>query len=105
MLPRWCWPQLLGQPLILMCSFAASGSATAISVTRSWMARFSPIELVMPSLQLSVPGQLTTSRTVSAPASARSSAASRAYTSYRLSSRTQRSTMFCCTVVRAFPPQ
>ena len=38
-----------------------SGSVICIDSRRSWTAWLSPIELVMPSLQLSVPGQLTTS--------------------------------------------
>ena len=60
-----------------------SGSVIAIASSRSLIARFSPIELVMPSLQLSVPGQVTTSVISSAPASARPSAPNRSQTSYK----------------------
>ena len=73
MFAMWCWPQLFGQPLILMWIFFVSESVTFIASTRAWMAAFSPIELVIPSLQLSVPGQLSTSVIVCAPASARPS--------------------------------
>ena len=53
----------------------------SIASTRSRTAWFSPIELVMPSLQESVPGQLTTSLISSAPASPRPSSRSARQTS------------------------
>ena len=68
---------------------------------RSRSAWLRPIELVMPSLQESVPGQETTSATSRGPGAPRPSSWSARHTSYVLSSRTQRKTMFCCTVVRA----
>ena len=77
----------------------------SIASIRSCTASFRPIELVMPSLQESVPGQLTTSVTSWAPASPRPSLRSRFQTSYTVSSRTQRSTRFWPTVVRAKPPE
>ena len=61
MLAMWCWLQPFGQPLILMWIRLVSASEISISSTRSLIARLRPIELVIPSLQLSVPGQLTTS--------------------------------------------
>ena len=61
MLAMWCWLQPFGQPLILMWICLVSASVISISSSRSLIARLRPIELVMPSLQLSVPGQLTTS--------------------------------------------
>ena len=63
----WCWPQPFGQPDILMWICLVRGSVIPIDSIRSWIARLSPIELVMPSLQLSVPGQETTSSISSAP--------------------------------------
>ena len=51
-----------------MWTFRVSGSVIPIASIRSSIARFSPIELVMPSLHESVPGQLTTSAISSAPA-------------------------------------
>ncbi len=101
MLAMWCWLQPFGQPLILMWIRLVSGSSIRISSRRSWRAWLSPIELVMPSLQESVPGQDTTSVISSAPASSNPSSPSRCHTSYTLSSRTHRSTRFCCTLVRA----
>ena len=73
MLAMWCWLQPFGQPLILMWICLVSGSVISISSSRSWTAWLRPIELVMPSLQLSVPGQLTTSVICAAPASPRPS--------------------------------
>lgn len=58
----------------------------------------------MPSLQVSVPGQAVTSRTVPAPASPRPMASSSANRSGTSASLTQRSTMFCSTVVRTDSP-
>ena len=81
MLAMWCWLQPLGQPLILMWIRLVSASVISISSTRCLIARFSPIELVMPSLQLSVPGQLTTSLISRGPASPRPSSSSRCQTS------------------------
>jgi len=101
MLAMWCWLQPFGQPDILMWTLRVSGSAMSISSTRCCTARLRPIELVIPSLQLSVPGQLTTSAIFIGPASPRSRALRRCQTSYTASSRTQRSTRFCSTVVRA----
>ena len=69
MLAMWCWLQPFGQPDILMWTRRVSGSSISIDSIRSRTAWLSPIELVMPSLQESVPGQLTTSLTSSAPAS------------------------------------
>ena len=48
-----------------------------ISSRRFWSTWLSPIEAVIPSLQLSVPGQLTTSVTLKAPASPSSSSSRR----------------------------
>ena len=48
-----------------------SSSSIRIESIRSLTARFNPIELVIPSLQLSVPGQLTTSVIWRGPTSAR----------------------------------
>ena len=81
MLAMWCWLQPFGQPLILMWIFLVSESVICIDSTRSLTARLRPIELVIPSLQLSVPGQLTTSVISRAPASARPSSASCCQTS------------------------
>ena len=81
MLPMWCWLQPLGQPDILMWILRVSGSVMTIDSIRSWTARLSPIELTMPSLQESVPGQETTSLTWSGPASPSPSALSRCQTS------------------------
>ena len=64
----WCWPQPFGQPLILMWICRVSWSSIPIASTRSWTASLRPIELVMPSLQESVPGQETTSSISRAPA-------------------------------------
>ena len=58
----------------------------------------------MPSLQVSVPGHEVTSTIVPAPGVARSMATSSAWSAGRSSSRTQRSTMFCSTVVRTVSP-
>ena len=58
-----------------------SSSSICIESTRSLIARLRPIELVIPSLQLSVPGQLTTSVISRAPASPRPSSVSRCQTS------------------------
>lgn len=58
-----------------------SGSVMPMDSTRSWIAEFSPIELVMPSLQLSVPGHDTTSVISRAPDSARPSSPRRFQTS------------------------
>ena len=69
MLAMWCWLQPFGQPDILMCTRLVSGSSISIDSMRSRTAWLRPIELVMPSLQESVPGQLTTSLISSAPAS------------------------------------
>ena len=81
MLPMWCWLQPLGQPDILMWIRRVSGSVMFIASIRSCTARLSPIELTMPSLQESVPGQETTSLTRSAPASPSPSADRRCQTS------------------------
>ena len=81
MLPMWCWLQPFGQPDILMWILRVSGSVISIDSIRSWTARLSPIELVMPSLQESVPGQETTSLTWSAPASPSPSSLRRCQTS------------------------
>ena len=77
----WCWLQPFGQPLILMWIRLVSGSVIAISATRSETAWLSPIELVIPSLQESVPGHETTSVISSAPASPSPSAESSRHTS------------------------
>ena len=69
-------PQELGQPLMLISTRRVSRSSIAISCTLACTARFSPIDGVMPSLQLSVPGQLRTSVTSSAPAPPRPSSSS-----------------------------
>ena len=53
--------QPFGQPLILTWMRLVSGSLICIASSRSWTTWLRPIELVIPSLQLSVPGQLTTS--------------------------------------------
>jgi hypothetical protein len=58
-----------------------SGSVISIEETRSSIARLSPIELVMPSLQLSVPGQETVSVISIAPEPASPSSSSRRQTS------------------------
>ena len=68
MLAMWCWPQPLGQPLIFTWILRVSGSSRPISSSRVCTARFRPMELVIPILQLSVPGQLTTSVISCAPA-------------------------------------
>ena len=81
MLPMWCWLQPFGQPDILMWMPRVSGSVIRICSMRSVTARLSPIELVMPSLQESVPGQETTSLIWSAPASPRPSSLRRCHTS------------------------
>ena len=81
MLEMWCWLQPFGQPLILMWIRFVSSSSICIESTRSLIARLRPIELVIPSLQLSVPGQLTTSVISRAPASPRPSSVSRCQTS------------------------
>ena len=81
MLAMWCWLHPFGQPDILMCTRLVSGSVICIASTRSWIARLRPIELVIPSLQLSVPGQETTSVISSAPASPSPSSTSRCQTS------------------------
>ena len=73
----WCWEQPLGQPLILMWICLVSGSVMFISSSRFWSTWLRPIEAVIPSLQLSVPGQLTTSVTLKAPASPSSSSSRR----------------------------
>ena len=59
-----------------------------------------PREEEIPSLQVSVPGQDTTSTIVPAPASAKSAAFRSLYSAGRSASLTQRRTMFCSTVVR-----
>ena len=61
MFAMWCCEQPFGQPLIFTWIFFVSGSSICISSSRACTTVFRPIELVMPSLQLSVPGQLTTS--------------------------------------------
>ncbi len=81
MLAMWCWPQPFGQPEILMWIWRVSGSSIARLSTRSASAALSPIELVIPSLQLSVPGQLTTSAIVRGPTPSRPSAPSARQTS------------------------
>ena len=81
MLAMWCCPQPLGQPLILIWILPVSGSSMPIASTRSWTAALSPIELVMPSLQESVPGQETTSVTERGPGSPRPSSRRRSHTS------------------------
>ncbi len=60
----------MGQPLILMWIARVSASVMSIASSRSCTAWLSPIELVMPSLQESVPGQETTSVISRVPASA-----------------------------------
>ena len=77
----WCRPQPFGQPLSLMWIPFVSGSSICIWSIRSLIASLRPIELVMPSLQLSVPGQLTTSEISCAPASPSSSSSRRCQTS------------------------
>ena len=81
MFAMWCWLQPFGQPDILMWTCRVSGSLISIASMRSRTAWLSPIELVMPSLQESVPGQLTTSLICSAPASPRPSSPSARQTS------------------------
>ena len=81
MLAMWCWLQPFGQPLILMWIWRVSGSSIAIAASFSRTARLRPIELVMPSLQLSVPGQETTSPISPAPAPPRPSSVSACQTS------------------------
>ncbi len=81
MFAMWCWLQPFGQPDILMWMRLVSGSSIPIASTRSITAWLRPIELVMPSLQESVPGQLTTSSISSAPASPRPSSSSARQTS------------------------
>ena len=81
MFAMWCWLQPFGQPDILMWIRLVSGSVIPIDSIRSWIARLRPIEVVIPSLQLSVPGQETTSVISSAPASPRPSSPSRCQTS------------------------
>ena len=54
----------------------------------------------MPSLQVSVPGQRTTSTMVPAPACSQAAARSACIERGQSASLTQRSTMFCSTVVR-----
>ena len=54
----------------------------------------------MPSLQVSVPGQAVMSTMVPAPASPRPTAFNSRKSAGRSASGTQRSTMFCSTVVR-----
>ena len=72
MFAMWCWEHPFGQPLIFTWILRVSGSSICICSRRSCTAALRPIELVMPSLQLSVPGQLTTSVIWCAPASPRS---------------------------------
>src|ERR671914_212551 len=55
MFAMWCWLQPFGQPDILMCTLRVSGSVMFIDSMRSRTAWFSPIELVMPSLQECAP--------------------------------------------------
>ena len=81
MFAMWCWLHPFGQPDILMWIRRVSGSVMSISVTRSRTALLRPMELVIPSLQESVPGQLTTSLISSAPASPRPSSVSARQTS------------------------
>src|SRR3970282_299977 len=61
MAARWCWAQPLGQPLTLIVISCTRGSSMPISSTASRRAYPAPWEDVMPILQLSVPGQATTS--------------------------------------------
>ena len=84
-----------------MFSLRVSWSVMSIASMRSCTASLRPIELVIPSLHESVPGHDTTSLISREPASPRPSSDSARQTSYTHSSRTQRSTKFCCTVVRA----
>ena len=72
----WCWLQPFGQPLIFTCILRVSGSVMPICSMRSRTARLSPIELVMPSLQESVPGHDTTSSISSAAGRPRPSSSS-----------------------------
>ena len=81
MFAMWCCEQPFGQPLIFTWIFRVSPSSICICSRRSWTAAFRPIELVMPSLQLSVPGQLTTSVIWCAPDSPRPSSFRRRQTS------------------------
>ena len=81
MLAMWCWAQPFGQPHILTWMRLVSGSLICIASSRSWTTWLRPIELVIPSLQLSVPGQLTTSVISRGPASPRPSSPSRSQTS------------------------
>ena len=62
------------------------------------------ISLKSPSLQLSVPGQETTSEMVCAPVSDNSMASKDRQTSCRNPSGTQRSTRFCSWLAAARPP-
>ena len=64
----WCWPQELKQPLTLMCSPRIDSSSSAPrSSSRIRSSAASPRDDEMPSLQVSVPGQATTSTIVPAP--------------------------------------
>ena len=68
MLAMWCWPQPFGQPRDLDVDRAGQRILDRERSRRApASAALSPIELVMPSLQLSVPGQLTTSAIVRGP--------------------------------------
>ena len=82
-----------GERAILLCSFQkeesvildelvrVSGSEISIASMRSWTASLSPIELVIPSLQESVPGHETTSVISRGPGSPRPSSDSARQTS------------------------
>ena len=83
MLAMWWREQPLGQPLTLTCRDLMAGSSTPWLRMLLRSASATPIEEVMPILQLSVPGQATTSVMEFAPSSARPVALSAAHTSNR----------------------
>ena len=76
----------------------------AISRSVSPTASPRPMEEVMPSLQLSVPGQETTSVISWAPASARPISLSSLHSFGRVDLGTQRNSRFCSVVVRTRLP-
>ena len=98
----WCWLQPFGQPDILMWIRLRQRVVDVHRLDALLDRRLRPIELVMPSLQESVPGQRDDVGDLVGAGVAEAELAERAARRRRrASSRTQRSTRFWCTVVRA----
>src|SRR5678810_740137 len=75
-----CWPQLFIQPLILIAiSLLYKNSGYSSSIT-SLNASAVLVLLLIPRLQVSVPGQLVTSATEPKPAAAKPSSSKTLYT-------------------------